>query len=341
MGQPIVIAGAGSIGCFVGGLLAASGRDIRLLARPRVIDEIRVHGLHLTGFDGMSVKQESIEMSDDPAILGDAGVILVTVKTGATRTMAELIATHASRDAVIVSLQNGLDASEILRSALQGYDVRAGMVPFNVVPMGEGRFHRASSGDILTEAGQPALALGVPGLPVRETPHMTGYQWGKLLINLGNAPNALSGLTLVNQLSDRYWRHLLADQMREAFAVLKAAGIQPRSMTPLPAGWVPSVLDLPTALFRRIASRMLTIDPEARTSMSYDLLAGRRSEIGAFQGRIVTMGERLGVPTPLNRAMQRLVLKAEGKGAGLPGLSVEEIRRSAEEQVDDRVDDAR
>lgn len=341
MGQPIVIAGAGSIGCFVGGLLAAAGRDVRLLARARVAGEIQAHGLHLTGFDGMSVTLETIEMSDDPAILGDAGVILVTVKTGATRTMAELIATHASRDAVIVSLQNGLDAIEILRSALQGYDVRAGMVPFNVVPMGEGRFHRASSGDILTEAGQPALALGVPGLPVRETPHMTGYQWGKLLINLGNAPNALSGLTLVNQLSDRYWRHLLADQMREALAVLKAAGIQPRSMTPLPAGWVPSVLDLPTALFRRIASKMLTIDPEARTSMSYDLLAGRRSEIGAFQGRIVTMGERLGVATPLNQAMQRLVLEAEDEGAGLPGLSVEEIRRSAEEQVDDRVDDAR
>ncbi|MGR3564813.1 MAG: 2-dehydropantoate 2-reductase [Heliomarina sp.] len=341
MRQPIVIAGAGSIGCFVGGLLAAAGRDVRLLARARVAGEIQAHGLNLTGFDGMSVALETIEMSADPAVLGDAGVILVTVKTGATRTMAELIATHASRDAVIVSLQNGLDAIETLRSALPGYDVRAGMVPFNVVPMGEGRFHRASSGDILTEAGQPALALGVPGLSVRETPHVTGYQWGKLLINLGNAPNALSGLTLVNQLSDRYWRHLLADQMREALAVLKAAGIQPRSMTPLPAGWVPIVLDLPTALFRRIASKMLTIDPEARTSMSYDLMAGRRSEIDAFQGRIVTMGERLGVATPLNRAMQWLVLQAEDKGAGLPGLSVEEIRRSAEEQVDDRVDEAR
>ena len=66
MAQPIVIAGAGSIGCFVGGLLAASGRDVRLLARPHVIDEIRVHGLNLTGFDGMSVKQESTPFISRP-----------------------------------------------------------------------------------------------------------------------------------------------------------------------------------------------------------------------------------------------------------------------------------
>ena len=52
-GQTIGIAGAGSIGCFVGGMYAAAGRKVALLARSRVIAEIEGHGLRLTGFDGL------------------------------------------------------------------------------------------------------------------------------------------------------------------------------------------------------------------------------------------------------------------------------------------------
>ena len=51
-GRTIGIAGAGSIGCFVGGMLAAGGRNVALLARPRVIGEIEADGLRLTSFEG-------------------------------------------------------------------------------------------------------------------------------------------------------------------------------------------------------------------------------------------------------------------------------------------------
>jgi 2-dehydropantoate 2-reductase len=47
--RPIGVAGAGSIGCFVGGMYAVSGRRVALLARPRVIREIEGNGLRLTG----------------------------------------------------------------------------------------------------------------------------------------------------------------------------------------------------------------------------------------------------------------------------------------------------
>ena len=50
--RPIGVAGAGSIGCFVGGMLAAAGRRVALLARPRVIGEIESNGLRLTSFEG-------------------------------------------------------------------------------------------------------------------------------------------------------------------------------------------------------------------------------------------------------------------------------------------------
>src|SRR4051812_32155624 len=109
-GQTIGIAGAGSIGCFVGGMLAAGGRRVGLLARPRVIAEIEVHGLRPTSFEGFdqTIARDRFELSEAPSIFGDAGVVLVTVKSADTAAMADIIAGHAPSDAVIVSLQNGI-----------------------------------------------------------------------------------------------------------------------------------------------------------------------------------------------------------------------------------------
>src|SRR3954447_2903308 len=108
--RPIGIAGAGSIGCFVGGMLAAGGRRIALLARPRVIGEIESHGLRLTSFEGLdrNIPASQLMLSENPSIFRDAGAVLVTVKSADTAEMADIIAQHAPPDAVIVSLQNGV-----------------------------------------------------------------------------------------------------------------------------------------------------------------------------------------------------------------------------------------
>src|SRR6476620_9791414 len=108
--RPIGIAGAGSIGCFVGGMLAAGGRNVSLLARPRVIAEIEAGGLRLTSFEGFdqTLNSKRLTLSDDPSIFKDAGVVLVTVKSADTAGMADLIARNAPPDVVVVSLQNGV-----------------------------------------------------------------------------------------------------------------------------------------------------------------------------------------------------------------------------------------
>lgn len=203
--RPIAIAGAGSIGCFVGGLLAATGRDVALLARPRVIEEIKANGLRLTGFDGLdrTVATSQLRFSEDPAILNGAGVVLVTVKSADSADIADVIAEHTPSDAVTVSLQNGVGNIAVLRERLRRRLVLGGMVPFNVVAAGHGRFHRATSGDIVIEQDGTTIAeqLSVPGLKLRTTSDIAGVQWGKLLVNLNNGLNALSGLTLQEQLA--------------------------------------------------------------------------------------------------------------------------------------------
>ena len=326
----IGVAGAGSIGCFVGGMVAAAGRKVALLARPRVIGEIRDHGLRLSGFDGLEQRlgADRLTLSEDPAILADAGVVLVTVKSADTAGIAELIARHAPEEAVIVSLQNGVGNVAVLRRRLPGRRVLAGMVPFNVVALGDGRFHRASSGDIVIERDAAATAgrLSVPGLSMRATDNITGVQWGKLLVNLNNALNALGDLPLRQQLAQRSWRRLFADQMVEGLAAIRAEGIKPVSPTPIPAVLTPALLRLPDAMFERLLGRTMKIDPQARSSMWEDLQRGRRTEIDYLQGVIAGIADRHGLEVPLSRRIVTLIKHAENVGSSALGLTPDQIR---------------
>jgi 2-dehydropantoate 2-reductase len=328
--QTIGIAGAGSIGCFVGGMLAAAGCRVALLARPRVIAEIEANGLRPTSFEGFdqTIAHDRFALSENPSILADAGVVLVTVKSADTAAMADVIAKHAPPDVVVVSLQNGVGNTAVLRHRLPGRRVLGGMVPFNVIALGEGRFHRATSGDIVIEqdAANTAEKLSVPGLTMRPTGNIDGVQWGKLLLNLNNALNALAGLPLRKQLSSRPWRKLFADQLAEALTAMKVEGIKPVSPTPIPPAWMPALLRLPDPIFEALLGRTMKIDPEARSSMWEDLQRGRRTEIDYLQGVITEIAERRGLKAPLSRRIVELIRQAESSGKGSPGLTPEQIR---------------
>jgi 2-dehydropantoate 2-reductase len=328
--RPIAVAGAGSIGCFVGGMLAAAGRDVTLLARPRAIQEIESNGLRLTSFEGLdrTIAADRLVLSEDGNVLGEASVVLVTVKSTDTAEIAAIIAQHAPEDAVIVSLQNGVGNTAVLRARLPARRVLGGMVPFNVVAPGAARFHRATSGDIVIEQddAQTAAMLSVPGLAMRGSDNIEGVQWGKLLVNLNNALNALSGLPLRRQLAQRSWRRLLADQMQEGLAATRAEGIRPVSPTPIPSNWMPSLLRLPDPVFELLLGRTMKIDPQARSSMADDLARGRRTEIDYLQGLVTDIADRHGLAVPLSRRIVTLIKSAEAEGKGSPGLTPEQVR---------------
>ncbi len=329
-GPVIGIAGAGSIGCFVGGMLAAGGRRVALLARPRVIVEIEANGLRSTSSEGFdqTIPRASLVLSENPSVFGDAGIVLVTVKSVDTADMAGIIAKHAPADAIVISLQNGVGNVAGLRERLPGRRVLGGMVPFNVIALGEGRFHRATSGDIVIERDKalPAENLSVPGLRVRSTANIEGVQWGKLLLNLNNALNALADLPLRRQIGQREWRRLFADQVAEGLAAIRAEGIRPVSPTPVPLAGLPSLLRLPDTIFEALLGRTMKIDPEARSSMWEDLKHGRRTEIDYLQGVITGIAARHGLKAPLSRRIVELIRQAEREGKGSPGLTPEQVR---------------
>jgi 2-dehydropantoate 2-reductase len=331
--QSIVVAGAGSIGCHAGACLALAGRDVTLLARPRVAEAIGACGLQVSDIDGYDHRLDggAISAVTDPSVLSGADVVLVTVKSGDTAAMAELIACHAPESAVVVSLQNGVDNAGTLRAALGRRRVIAGMVPFNVVQSAEGELplhvHRASAGTVLIEVGDESLRklLDVDGFAVAGHADMPAVQWGKLLMNLNNALVALSGLPLAAQLADARWRRILADQIDEALAAMKANGIAPAKAAAVPPALLPIVLRLPDWLFLRLAKRMLAIDPMARSSMWEDLERRRPTEIDALQGVILGLARKAGTGAVLTERIVALVRDAEARGKGSPRLRPEQV----------------
>lgn len=331
--RSIVVAGAGSIGCHAGACLALAGRDVTLLARPRVAEAFGAAGLQVSDIDGFDRRLDAgaISVATDPSALAGADVVLVTVKSGDTAAMAELIARHAPETAVVVSLQNGIDNPALLRARLGQRRVVAGMVPFNVVQSAEGALplhvHRASAGTVLIEAGDEGLRklLDVEGFAVATHADMPAVQWGKLLMNLNNALVALSGLPLAAQLADARWRRILAGQIDEALAAMKANGITPAKVAAVPPALLPTVLRLPDWLFLRLAKRMLAIDPMARSSMWEDLERRRRTEIDALQGVILGLARKAGTPAALTERIVTLVRDAEARGKGSPRLKSEQV----------------
>jgi 2-dehydropantoate 2-reductase len=324
MAGKIVIAGAGSIGCFVGGLLVLGGAEVTLLGRARIVDTVSQDGLHLTSFEGWEeqIASDRFHATTDPAqALACAGTVIVTVKSGQTGDMAAVIAAHAPADAEVISLQNGLGNAARLRAALPGRQVFAGMVGFNVLNLGRGRFHRGTSGPIVLEEVDGVRPLFIaPHLELLCHARMDAVLAGKLVYNLNNALNALSGLTLRDQLADRRWRLLLAAAQEEALTVFRAEGIHPWSLGKIPVTRFPRLLRLPDLLFRLVSRRGVRIDASARSSMWEDLQRGRPTEIDELQGAVIDRAAALGLRAPVNRAIAGAIRAAEANKQGSPLL---------------------
>lgn len=315
----IVVAGAGSIGCYVGACLALAGRNVVLLARPRLVGGLRDRGMQISDLDGRdrALLPGAAEATSDPAAaFAGASLILVTVKSGDTAGMADQICRFAPADALVVSLQNCVDNIPLLRSRLGKERVVAGMVPFNVAqtwPDGQPHFHRGTSGRIVIDAGRSDLRslLDVDGVGCADHPDMAGLAWSKLALNMNNALNALSGLPLKRQLSDRAWRRILADQIDELLRVTKAAAIALPPIEGVRPRTIPFILRLPDWLFGLVARRMFAIDPAATSSMAEDLAAARPTEIDYLQGAVVRLAAAHGMGAPISEAVISLVRECE------------------------------
>jgi len=202
-------------------------------------------------------------------------------------------------------------------SASLSNPVYRAVVPFNVVKTGPGHFQQTSSGQLLwpqcndNKLSYLAAIFRQHGLGILSCADMRAVEYGKLLLNLNNALNAVSGLPLKQQLLQADLRQVLAAAMQEWLLVCQKLQIKPQAITALPNHLLPALLRLPTWLFKLLARQMLSIDDAARSSMWDDIQAGRRTEVMYLNGAVVRLGIETGVPTPVNSAIVELIKHLE------------------------------
>lgn len=333
--------GAGSVGCHLGGWLAAAA-DVTLVGRPSLVDAVQREGLTVTDLRGhtRTVPPEGLTLATEASAVEGADYVLLTTKTLGTATAVRQISPFLRHDSVVVSFQNGLrNASQIDEALASAFPSRAsrplvlsGMIPFNVVRSGETHWTQTTSGrlkvkdhprvDPLVRAAQGS------GLQLDVEPDMRAVLFGKLLLNLNNAINALTGLPLAVELRDRDCRVVLAACQEESLALARRLSIAPARLTPLPAAAMPALLRSPTPVFANLSRSALKVSPTARSSMADDLDAGRATEIDELQGAVVHFARDHGIATPVCARIVELVREAEAAGADRQRWSGAQLRRA-------------
>jgi 2-dehydropantoate 2-reductase len=312
----IGIFGAGAIGCFVGGRLAASGADVVLVGRRHI------HGLVTVDLDG-TTKRADADVGTDASALATCDAVLVCVKSAQTSEAAETLAKILPKHTIVLSMQNGVRNADVLREHLT--NVLAGIVSFNVVSKGEGTFQRATSGPLVVEEREDAAALvdafRRAGLEAFAERDIAAMQWSKLVMNLNNAVSALSNAPTREIVLTPGYRACVAAIVSEALDVMRAANIRPKRIGPLPVAIFPFALRLPTPLIRIVARAQLRIDPEARSSMWEDLTRGKKTEVDFLNGEIVRLARTHGKLAPINARVVDLVHEVEARGEGSPKMS--------------------
>ena len=132
-----IVLGAGAIGCYVGGRLAAHGQSVCLVGRPHALAPLQAHSLRVSDLDGFDRQVPAAALARvhtlADAAPGADSVILLCVKSGATESAARELAATCAPGTPVLSLQNGVDNVARIAALAPGLNVLAGMVPYNVV----------------------------------------------------------------------------------------------------------------------------------------------------------------------------------------------------------------
>lgn len=327
----IAILGAGSIGCFLGGILQNEGCDVIFLGRERLKKAVSQHGLRLTHYERpqISLAPEDVRIEINASALTEADLILLCTKSQDTVDAAQLIKDHAKPTAHIVSCQNGISNAPLLRQILGNSvgTISGAIVPFNVTPTGPGAYHCGTGGALHIEHDIPEdvkAAFREGHQEIKIGGNFAGDQWAKLLVNLNNALNTLSGGTLRQGLIQKDYRKALALIVEEGLGVARAHNITVGEFNGRKPDMLIKTLRLPNWAYKIVMQLIVKIDAKARSSMLDDLETGRMSEADYLQGEIVKQAHAASLDSPYNSAILKAVQSTfeEGVSPNLTGTQI-------------------
>jgi 2-dehydropantoate 2-reductase len=321
-----IVFGAGLIGCYLGGVFTSLGLCTSLVCRPRVQDKLK-SGMKLTDYQQHQTNIQQLDVINSEQLITDAlainqaNFLWLTVKCTAIEQAILDIAPWINKDTVIFCCQNGLGSDAIVKRAYPDNLILRVMVPFNVVELTQGHYHRGSEGNMTIEYTDKShqlitslvTKLHSELLPIKTTNEMYALLWAKLQLNLGNSVNALADIPVKAMLEQRSYRRVIALLMSELLQVADALGINLPKITAISAHKIPMVLRLPNFIFSRVANQMLEVDPNARSSMWWDVSQGKPTEIEHINGAILKYARTLNIACPANEKIRSLISQLSGK----------------------------
>jgi 2-dehydropantoate 2-reductase len=299
----VAVVGAGAVGGYFGGLLARAGAPVTMIGRPAFVEAVKKNSLFL---DTLQFQEKvRVEASTEIGAMRGAEIVLFCVKTTDNAVTARAIAPLLSRDAFVLSMQNGVDNVDQIRAAT-AIDALPSVVYVAASVPEPGRVKHVGRGDLVVgpkneKTERIAALFARANVPCRISENIEGELWTKLTWNCAlNAVSAL-GHAKYGQIagSADAWK-VVETAVYEVLAVAKAANIHP-----------PGLEDPKAALAG--ALKIATQMAEALSSTAQDMNRGKLTEIDSLNGYVSRRGAELGVPTPVNHALYALVKLAEGR----------------------------
>jgi len=293
MSLKIAVMGAGGIGGYYGGRLAAAGMDVTFIARGAHLAAMQKDGLRIISPLG-DVHIPAVKATDDPATIGPVDIVMFCVKLYDVDEASELCRPLIGPDTAVISFLNGIDSEIRMQATLGAGAVVGGVaqIPSNISKPGviehKAQFAVLEFGEIdgrdsprltafhdaCTEAGIQSYLVG----------NIEAAIWLKFAILVPFATvcclTRLPGKILIEEPAVQ---ELAFTAIREIIALAAAKGV------PLPPDALQSRMD------------MLNNFANAKPSMLVDLDAGKRIELEGLQGAVVRMAAELGVPTPVHK----------------------------------------
>lgn len=293
----IAVMGAGAVGCYYGGILARAGHAVALIGRQQHVEAVRRDGLHLEtqSFDAYVAIRADI----DPGAVKGARLVLCCVKSTDTESAATAMAPHIDPDALILSLQNGVDNADRLQAVLER-EVIPAVVYVAVEMVGPGHVKHRGRGELVigqSPTGKEVVdVFATASVPVQVSGNVAGALWAKLIVNCAyNALSAMTQLPYGRLVQGAGVEGVMRDLVQECLAVAAADG--------------KTVPGDPWAAVQEIARTM----PSQLSSTAQDLAHRKPSEIDHLNGYVVRKGQALGVSTPVNRALHSVVKLLESR----------------------------
>ena len=304
----IAVYGAGAIGSLVGARLHEAGARVRLIGRKDHVDAIRADGLLVKGQD----ETRLVRLPATTTLADGADILLLTVKSQDVRSACRDIAGQQSR-ATVVTMQNGV-RSDGEAAGILGPDRIVGCVlNISATYLEPGVVEQNTSA--LLQVGAPfpesagrveaVLALLSPALKTEHVPDIARARWTKLMANLNNAIMAITGLPIGKALRHQGLAQLAIATIREGVKTAQLGGFGLdqsrrartfRLMSTLP-------MSLSYLVFGVRLAGNFPPDSTYGPSTLQSFQRGSSSELDYLNGEIVSLGERIGRPTPYNAGL--------------------------------------